>query len=181
MNPAPLVATYFFVLIGSHLWSSTFAVYALTVVGLNGFQLSVLYSVSSIPGLLAIFAVPFYHYFRPHWLLGALCLLNAIALTQYASADTWIGLGLAVIAVSSAQAFVYPTASGMCLSMAKSRVVAQRSLAKLRSLGPVAALLASLAVIYLVPSFSYQFVFLIFALAIGLCGAFIAFGGGKLR
>lgn len=149
--PRVLVAvnTVYFMLFLSHsVWRTTFHNNAVNNFDLTGADVGLLFSISYIPGVFCFVLgfvstrVPLYH------LLVAACVLLAMGLLSTSVASGITGLALGTLLIAFGFTFFYTVANAACL-VSSSSAAAETSLARLKSLGPLAGFTAAFIILSL--------------------------------
>ena len=142
-----------------NLWISIFHVQAIENFGFSNAQISTIYSLISIPGLLAIFAPKIIGRFSSRKTTSYLCILIAISILVVSYTQQWLFIAMAMVAMATAQILIYTIACTLSTESASSQAAAQQSLARLRSYGPFATLSASALIIVILPYTDYKYLF----------------------
>lgn len=139
---------------------ATFHVQAIENLGFSNTQISIIYSLISLPGLLAILVPKIVGRFSSKKTTSCLCILVAISIILVSHAQQWLVIALAMIAIATGQILIYTIACTLSTETADNSAAAQRNLARLRSYGPLATLSASILIIVLLPFTSYKLLFI---------------------
>ena len=164
-----LIAANFLLMFGHRLWEAMFNNFAVEKIGVGPQAIGWIQSVREVPGLLA-FLVAFLALALSEVRIMALSVVLlgiGIILTGQATSISW--LLCATVVMSFGFHFFHPANSGVVL-MSVDKARAPRFLGQLRSLGAVAALLATGAVYLLASRIGYRGLFL-------LVGGLVVVGG----
>ena len=149
--PRVLIAVntvYFTLFLAHSVWRTTFHNNAVSNFELTGGDVGLLFSISYIPGVFCFVLgfvatrVPLYH------LLVAACALLAMGLLSTSVAAGMPGLALGTLLIAFGFTFSYTVANAACLVSSSSAAV-ETSLARLKSLGPLAGFTAALIILSL--------------------------------
>jgi hypothetical protein len=160
------------------LWFATFHVHAIQSLGFSDYQISMIFSLNSIPGLLVVFSPKFIGRIAPKMVVVYISVMVAIALIVVSQTQQWLYITLGMLAISTGRILIYTMASALSTERARNRIYAQKLLARLRSFGPLALITSSLIVIIVLPYTSYPWLF--FCMSCLLAGsAFYAYRFAK--
>jgi hypothetical protein len=141
-------SVYFILFLAHSVWRTTFQNNAVNNFGLNGEEVGVLFSLTYIPGIFC-FTIGFFATRVPLYrLLITACLLLATGLFVVAAAAGLSGLAFGTLLISFGFTFFYTVANAACLAGNPGKSAAV-SLARLKSLGPLAGLCGALLLLYL--------------------------------
>ncbi len=154
-----MALAYFSVQLGANLWFSTFHAHAINNLGLSNIQISILFSLTSIPALLIIFSPKFLGRSSPRIVVACLGIMLSVSLTVVSQVQQWLLVALGMLVISTSQILIYTIACALSVEHASGRAHAQKRLARLRSYGPIAVLSASSIVIFVLPLTRYELLF----------------------
>ena len=172
-----LVVSSFLLNFGHRVWQAMFNNYAVEKIGVGPEAIGWIQSVRELPGLMA-FLLAFLALVLSELRIMALSLVVlGIGLVLTGQATTIPILLVATIVMSFGFHFFEPCSSGVVL-MSIERAESPKVLGQLRSLGAIAALVATGAVYLLVDRLGYRALFVIVGIAVAVGGA-ILFTRGK--
>lgn len=141
-------AVYFLLFLAHSVWRTTLHNNAVNNFGLDGGDVGLLFSINYLPGIFCFvigYAATRLQLYR---LLATTCLLLAIGLFVTSASDGFFGLALGTLLIAFGFTFFYTVANATCLITSPDKAAAT-SLAKLKSLGPLAGLAAALTILYI--------------------------------
>ena len=141
--------SYFIVFLGHSLWRSTFYNYSIEVIDLNQTEISWLFSIASIPGIFAFFLGYLAHKVSLHFLTSLTILLLGLGLLIIGLATDKSGLLLGTFMISIGFSWYLPLANNICIREGSNRSV-NRTLGRLKSLGPLAAGITAVLIYYFI-------------------------------
>ncbi len=119
-----------------------------------------IYSLISIPGLLALLTPKITGRYSSRKIASYLCVLVAISIILVSHVQQWLVVAVAMTAIATGQILIYTIACTLSTETARDRAGAQQNLARLRSYGPLATLSASTLIIVILPFTTYSFLFI---------------------
>lgn len=138
---------YFTVFLGHSVWRSTFYHYSLEVIKLDQTEISWLFSIASIPGLFTFFLGYIAHKVPLYILTGSTLFLLGSGLIILGFAVDSRGLLLGTFTLSIGFSWFLPLAHNVCIRKGIPQSV-NRSLGRLKSLGPLAAALTAFLIYF---------------------------------
>ncbi len=143
------VGTVYFLLFLAHsVWRTTFQNNAVNNFSLNGEDIGVLFSLTYIPGIFCFTLGFLARRVQLYRLLITACVLLSIGLFAVGAASGLPGLAIGTLLVSFGFTFFYTVANAACLAASPGEAAAT-SLARLKSLGPLAGFSGALLLLYL--------------------------------
>ncbi len=164
-----LSLSYFAVFFGESLWRTTFANYVIQDLGMGAERLPFFFALAALPGTFAFAIGVASIWARVHLLAAFSTLMLGAALVGISMAQSTLTLAVSVLAIGIGFHTFYVISNSLCLLHAE-HTQATIALGRIKSVGPMAKLLAVLLVFALVSSQRLPIFLAVVGVAVGAMG-----------
>ena len=155
-SPFLLALTFFATFAGFNIWRSTFHNYSVEVFQADAAQIGTVFSLLSVPGLLA-FSIGFIaRKAQIYKLLIFACTMLGAGLVWISLVPSWHAMWPGILAISFGFTFFYPVINTLCLLDSAPEAAAVR-IGRLKSYGPLASIGSTLLVILCLQKLAFGF------------------------
>ncbi|MEZ5583997.1 MAG: MFS transporter [Candidatus Competibacteraceae bacterium] len=155
-SPFLLSLTFFATFAGFNIWRSTFHNYSVQVFQADATQIGTVFSLMSVPGVLAFSIGLVARKVQIYKLLIFACTLLGAGLIWISLAPTWNAVWPGIVAIGFGFTFFYPVINTLCLLDSAPETAAVR-IGQLKSYGPLASIGATLLVILFLQAMAFGF------------------------